>query len=125
MRGRTDRPRSFWYSIDVEDLIEADKGYDAEAFLSELRGLGVRPHVALRAETESGEARAIVRKMSRHRPYALGQRKRKLVEELCAWLKTVSGWRRTRYVGRWKIRQQLEVGAAAFYLVRMARLRAA
>jgi len=79
----------------------------------------------LRAEAESGEARAIVRRMSRHRPYALSQRKRKLVEELFAWLKTVSGLRRTRHVGRWKIKQQLEVAAAAFNLVRMVRLRAA
>ena len=112
------------HDIEVGTLA-ADKGYDAEAFLSELRGLGVRPHVALRAEAESGEARAIVRRMSRHRPYALSQRKRKLVEELFAWLKTVSGLRRTRHVGRWRIEQQLEVGAAAFNLVKMVRLRAA
>ena len=85
----------------------------------------MRPHVALRAEAESGEAGAMVRRMSRHRPYALSQRKRKLVEELFAWLKTVSGLRRTRHVGRWKIEQQLEVGAAAFNLVKMVRLRAA
>jgi transposase len=112
------------HDIEVGTLA-ADKGYDAEAFLSELRGLDVRPHVALRAEVESGEARAIVRRMSRHRPYALSQRRRKLVEALFGWLKTVSGLRRTRHVGRWKIEQQLEVGAAAFSLVKMVKLRAA
>jgi hypothetical protein len=44
------------------------------------------------------------------------------VEECFGWLKGVAGLGRSRVVGRWKLRQLLEVGAAAFNLVRMRKL---
>jgi hypothetical protein len=44
------------------------------------------------------------------------------IEEGFAWLKTIAGLRRTRLVGRWKIKQQLELAAAAYNLVRMRKL---
>ncbi len=37
-------------------------------------------------------------------------------------MKSVAGMRRSRTVGRWKLRQMLEVAAAAFNLVRLRRL---
>jgi hypothetical protein len=56
------------------------------------------------------------------REYRLSQRCRKKVEECFGWLKSVAGLGRSRVVGRWKLRQVLEVSAAAFNLVRMRRL---
>jgi hypothetical protein len=54
--------------------------------------------------------------------YRLSQRCRKKVEECFGWLKSVAGMGRSQVVGRWKLRQLLEVSAAAFNLVRMRRL---
>ena len=54
--------------------------------------------------------------------YRLSQKCRKKVEECFGWLKSVAGMGRSRVVGRWKLRQLLEVSAAAFNLVRMRRL---
>jgi hypothetical protein len=46
-------------------------------------------------------------------------------EEFFGWAKVIGGLRRSRHVGRWKIRQQVELAAAAYNLVRMRRLLAA
>lgn len=58
----------------------------------------------------------------RTRGYRLSQRCRKKIEEAFGWIKTVAGMCRTRLVGRWKIRQQLLLAAAAYNLVRIRKL---
>lgn len=57
--------------------------------------------------------------------YQLSQKHRKKVEEYFGWMKTIAGLGRSRWVGRWKIQQQLELTAAAYNLVRMRKLLAA
>ena len=57
--------------------------------------------------------------------YRLSQKCRKKIEEGFGWLKSVAGLGRSRVVGRWKLRQLLEVGAAAYNLVRLRALRPA
>jgi hypothetical protein len=57
--------------------------------------------------------------------YRLSQKCRKKVEECFGWLKTIAGLDRCRSVGRWKLKQMLEVGAAAFNLVRLRTLKPA
>ena len=54
--------------------------------------------------------------------YRLSQRVRKRVEQIFGWCKTVGGLARARFVGRWKIAQQLQLSAAAYNLLRLARL---
>lgn len=108
----------------------ADAGYDAEAFLLDLKSRRIVPHVALRRPTvdaadAGGLARAAVQSMQRRRGYLMSQRRRKVVEEFFGWAKTIAGLRRSRHVGRWKMKQQLELTAAAYNLVRMRRLLAA
>jgi hypothetical protein len=44
------------------------------------------------------------------------------IEEAFGWIKTVAGMCRTRLVGRWKIKQQLQLAAAAYNLVRIRKL---
>jgi hypothetical protein len=53
------------------------------------------------------------------------QRRRTLIEEAFGWLKTVAALARTSLVGRWKLKLQLAMSAAAYNLVRMNRLAAA
>lgn len=115
----------------------ADKNYDSGPHLLELERRGVTPHAAMRNGPVGGEKQtsrrwrkhragiAARRRMAarlRNEAYAVSQRCRKLVEESFSWLKTVAGLARTRLVGRWKIRQQMHLAAAAFNLVRMRKL---
>src|SRR3954469_13120832 len=56
----------------------ADKAYDAEDFVNELRSMRVTPHVA---QTTSGRRSAIDSRTTQHRGYAVSQRNRKRIEE--------------------------------------------
>ncbi len=107
-------------SIAGRTTLGADRGYDTRGFVAELRALGVTPHVA-RNDRRWGRS-AIDGRTTRHRGYALSQRRRKRVEEVFGWLKTVGGGRKLRYVGQARNRLWLEFAAAAYNLVRMAKL---
>ena len=98
----------------------ADRGYDTRGFVAELRALGVTPHVA-RNDRRWGRS-SIDGRTTRHRGYAVSQRRRKRVEEVFGWMKTVGGGRKLRYVGQARNRLWLEFAAAAYNLVRMAKL---
>ena len=58
-----------------------------------MRNRGVTPHVAQRARS------AIDGRTTRHPGYRMSQKIRKRVEEIFGWMKTVGGFRRTRYRG--------------------------
>jgi hypothetical protein len=57
--------------------------------------------------------------------YRLSQKCRKKIEEGFGWLKEIAGLGRSRVVGRWKLIQLLEIGAAAYNLVRLRKLKPA
>lgn len=54
--------------------------------------------------------------------YRLSQRVRKRVEEIFGWMKTIGGARKLRYRGVARNGLWMELLAAAYNLVRMARL---
>ena len=62
---------------------------------------------------------------TRHARYWQSQKRRKIVEQVFGWMKTVGGGRKLRFVGRERNRCWLELTAAAYNLVRMARLETA
>ncbi len=76
---RADRPRAI--------TLGADKAYDAEDFVNELRSMTVTPHVA---QNTSGRSSAIDARTTRHGGYAVSQRVRKRIEEAFGWIKTVA-----------------------------------
>ena len=76
-----------WHRV----TLGADKGYDRKELVQELREHQVTPHFALKQTT------IIDQRTTRHPGYALSQRKRKLVEEIFGWLKTVGGLAKTRH----------------------------
>lgn len=98
----------------------ADKGYDTRAFVADCREIGVTPHVAQNITTRRGSA--IDGRTTAHAGYALSQKKRKLVEEIFGWMKTVGGLRRSRFVGRIKTQLAAYLVGAAYNLLRIARL---
>ncbi|MEO7221205.1 MAG: IS5 family transposase [Devosia sp.] len=97
----------------------ADKGYDAEDFVNELRSMRVTPHVA---QNLSGRRSAIDRRTTRHGGYVVSQRIRKRIEEVFGWIKTVAGQRKTRFRGRDRVGWAFTFAAAAYNLVRLSRL---
>jgi IS5 family transposase len=58
----------------------------------------------------------------RHSGYAISQWIRKRVEEAFGWMKTVGGPRRTRYRGRARVQMHAYLVAAAYNLIRIAKL---
>ena len=109
--------------------LAADKGYDDGQFLHDVEhDLKVKPHVPTRrgpikSNDHKAAARRRARRRKRTRGYQIGQRKRRLVEKPFGWLKDVAGLRRTRFVGRWKTRLFAHASAAAYNLIRLAKLR--
>ena len=88
----------------------ADRGYDTRDFV---------------AQHERRRRSAVDGRTTRHRGYRQSQKRRKIVEQVFGWMKTVGGGRKLRFVGRERNRGWLELTAAAYNLVRMARLEAA
>lgn len=98
-----------------------DKGYDTRDCVADIRARGVTSHVA---QNTSGRRSAIDGRTTRHAGYAASQKVRKRVEEIFGWLKTVGGFRRTRYRGLDRTGLAGYLVATAYNLVRLARLRA-
>src|SRR6266567_3328330 len=96
-----------------------DKNYDTKKFVAELRERDVTPHVA---QNTSGRRSAIDRRTTRHAGYGVSQRIRKRVEEIFGWMKSVGGFRRTRFRGLERTGLAGYLVAAAYNLVRIARL---
>jgi transposase len=108
---RADRPRSI--------TLGADKAYDAEDFVNELRSMNVTPHVA---QNTSGRSSAIDGRTTRHGGYAVSQRIRKGIEEAFGWIKTVAGQDKTKFRGRDRVGWAFTFAAAAYNLVRLPKL---
>ena len=100
--------------------VGADKGYDQRPFVEVARQLGATPHVAQRMRGS-----AIDRRTTRHAGYAISQRKRKLVEQVFGWMKTVGLQRQVRHRGGARVEWNFCFSAAAYNLRRMQRLRLA
>jgi hypothetical protein len=73
-------------------------------------------------DDDLAQARRRARRRQANVGYEISQRIRKRVEEIIGWFKTIGGLARSRFVGRWKLKQQGEVTAAAYNLLRLARL---
>jgi transposase len=94
----------------------ADKGYDTEDFVTSCREMNVTPHVACRKWS------ILDKRTTRHAGYQISQRIRKRIEEIWGWTKTVGGGRKLRYKGVARNQLWAELTAAAYDLVRMAKL---
>jgi len=99
--------------------VGADKNYDTHDFVEACRELNITPHVAQRQWTNLDQ------RTVRHPGYRVSQRVRKRVEEIFGWVKTVGGGRKLRYKGVRRNQLWAELTAAAYNLVRMAKLAAA
>ena len=97
----------------------ADRGYDSQDFVQGCRALDVTPHVA---QNTSNRSSRIDARTTRHAGYVQSQKRRKRVEEVFGWMKTVGLMRKTRHRGRPKVGWVFTFTAAAYNLVRMRNL---
>jgi hypothetical protein len=111
LEPRADRPLAI--------TLGADKAYDAEDFINELRSMKVTPHVT---QNISGRRSAIDGRTTRHRGYAVSQRIRKRIEEAFGWIKVVAGQEKTKFRGRDRVGWAFTFAAAAYNLVRLPKL---
>src|SRR6266498_131522 len=96
--------------------VGGDKNYDVAAFVAKVRELDITPHVAQKTNS------AIDGRTTRHAGYAISQRKRKLIEQVFGWMKTVGGLRKLRHRGGELVDWIVTFTAAAYNLIRLRTL---
>ena len=99
--------------------VGADKAYDTRDFVAGLRELGVTPHVA---QNTTNRASAIDARTTRHPGYGLSQQRRKRIEEIFGWLKTIGLLRKTRHRGTRRVGWMFLFGLAVYNLIRIRNL---
>ncbi len=97
--------------------VGADKNYDTKDFVKQLREMNVTPHVSQKRRYSAIDGRTTT-----HAGYLLSQRKRKRVEEIFGWLKTVGAMRKLRHRGLQLVGWMFTFAAAAYNLVRIRNL---
>jgi transposase len=97
--------------------VGADKGYDTAGFVAGVRALGATPHVARKKRLSALDGRT-----TRHRSYAISQRRRKLIEQGYGWMKVVGGLHKLRHRGKVKASAIFTFSCAAYNLVRLRTL---
>lgn len=101
--------------------VGADKWYDQAPVVDVLRGWGITPHVAQKWDERHT---AIDGRTTRHATYGVSQRKRKLIEQLFGWIKTIGLMRKTRHRGKHRVGWMYVFTVAAFNIVRINNLMA-
>lgn len=107
----------------IQDLkpgstVAADRAYDTKAFIALSRDAGITPHVAQVGYRRS----AIDGRTTRHPGYEISMIRRRMIEGCFGWMKMIGNCRRTRFRGVPKTNLLANITAAAYDLVRMARL---
>jgi len=123
--GTAERDAAFTMAAQIPGegrvTLGGDKNYDTAGFVEDMRGLNVTPHVA---QNNTHRRSAIDQRTTRHPGYQISQQKRKRVEEIFGWLKTVGGLRKLRHRGRERVAWMFTFAVAAYNLVRLRNLAA-
>jgi uncharacterized membrane protein YsdA (DUF1294 family) len=76
------------------------------------------------AQNDTNRRSAIDGRTTRQLGYRISQQRRKLVEQVFGWLKTVGGLRKTRHRGTQRVAWMFIFSMAAFDLLRISHLEA-
>lgn len=122
--GTAERETAVEFANEVGDenrsvTLGADKAYDTRACVAGIREAGVTPHVS---QNNNGRSSAIDGRTTRHPGYEISQVKRKRIEEIFGWLKTVGPMRKLRHRGLEKVKCEFKLAIAAYDLVRIRNL---
>ena len=123
--GTAERDAALEMVVDIPKLdrvtLGGDKNYDTRDLVDALREINVTPHVA---QNDTNRRSAIDKRTTRHPGYAISQQKRKRVEEIFGWLKTVGGLRKLRHRGVERVEWTFTFAVAVYNVVRMRNLAA-
>jgi len=97
----------------------ADKGYDAQEFIEALQGMNVTPHVA---QNTSGRRSAVPDAIAATPEYAISMHKRKRIEQVFGWAKTIGRMRQVMVRGLQRVDQMFVLTMTAYNLTRMRTL---
>jgi hypothetical protein len=97
----------------------ADKGYHTKDFIADLRERLITPHVAAREKIKTP---GLDGRTTNSAAYKISQKKRKRVEEIFGWAKTVGGLRKTRFIGVELTQHFATFVGLTYNLLRMANL---
>jgi len=103
-----------------DGTLGADKNYDTNEFVTTIRELNITPHVAQNTNRRGGSA--IDKRTTRHPGYQISQWKRKIVEEVFGWIKTIGLMRKTRHKGVKRGGWMFTFTTAVYNLVRIRNL---
>jgi len=100
--------------------VGADKNYDTAGFVASCRASRVTPHVAQNDGRPGGSA--IDEQTTRWPGYAVSQQKRKRIEQVFGWGKTVGRIRQAMYRGLERVDQLFVLTQVGYNLTRMRTL---
>jgi transposase len=106
----------------------ADKAYDVEQFVHDLRNRSVTPHIAIDghlSKTGTPRKTAVDGRTTRHAGYGISQRCRKRIEEVFGWIKSSAGLAKVKLRGRDRVDAAFTLALAAYNLIRLPKLLAA
>jgi transposase len=106
----------------------ADKAYDVEQFVHDLRDRSVTPHIAIDghlSKTGTPRKTAVDGRTTRHIGYDISQRCRKRIEEVFGWIKSSAGLSKVKLRGRDRVDAAFTLALAAYNLIRLPKLLAA
>jgi transposase len=123
--GTAERDAAMGMALNVSSdsckkTLGADKGYDTQDFVAVMGALNITAHVAQNTERRGGSA--IDERTTRHAGYEVSQCKRKLIEEVFGWLKTVGPMRRPHFRGLKRMSWWFQFSVAVYNLLRMRNL---
>jgi hypothetical protein len=95
-------------------------GFDTKDFVKETRGMNMTSHVSQNLKRAGGSA--IDGRPTRHGGHEISQRKRKRIEKIFGWIKTVGELRKARHRGLERVGWVFTFTAAAYNLVRVRSL---
>ena len=107
-------------SGEIRKTVGADKNYDTKECVAGMNGVNVTLHCAQNVNRNGGSA--IDGRTTRHEGYDVSQKKRKLIEEIFGWLKTVGPMRRPHLRGLKKLNWWFTFSVAVYNLVRIRNL---
>ncbi len=101
------------------DSVGGDKGFCQRGFIKELRGRGIKPHLA---KIEGRRVPGLDGRTTGSKGFAISQRVRKRIEECFGWLHTVGGTKKVKVRGRDKVEMAFVLAGCALNLLRIAKL---
>jgi transposase len=99
--------------------VGADKGYHNHEFVQSCREMGIKPHVS---PMEKRKVKGLDQRTLKSKGFRTSTRIRKRIEEIFGWIKTVGGFRKTRYRGIERTQMCAHFVAGTYNLLRMANL---